>query len=87
MRSNIGLDALEPENLYEWLVIYREDVADCGVEAGFGWKAKAWALQTCTKIVLILASKNYDPRTKKPPRAVESVAAVSSTPFQEIQQS
>lgn len=78
MRSNIGLDQLEDDSLYDWLCIYREDAKTCSAEVGIGWKAREWALQTCTKIVLILARRNYDPRTKKPPRNLVSVAAVES---------
>lgn len=64
MRSNEGLDALDPDFLYRSLAIYRDDLKNMFDYPTFGWKAHAWATQTCTRIVLILARKSYDPRTK-----------------------
>lgn len=87
MRSNIGLETLENESLYDWRCIFREDAKTCSAEVGIGYKARAWAMQTCTKIVLILARKNYDPKTKKPPRSLVNVAAAQESTFQETHQS
>lgn len=87
MRSTIGLETLETESLYDWLCIYREDAKTCSAEVGIGWKAREWALQTCTKIVLILARKNYDSRTKKPPRSLVNIAAATESTYQETHQS
>ena len=78
MRSTIGLDQLEDDSLYDWLCIYREDAKECSAEVGIGWKAREWALQTCTRIVLILARRNYDLRTKKPPRNAASLATATT---------
>jgi hypothetical protein len=68
MRSNIGIENLGSGALYEWLTAYRDDLRNCSDYPAIGWKAHAWALQTCTRIVVILARRNYDPKTKKPPR-------------------
>lgn len=87
MRSNEGLEQFGDDQLYGWLNRYRDDIRNMADYPAIGWKAHAWATQTCARIVLILARKQYDPKTKKPPRAVACVAAVSSTPFQETHQS
>ena len=82
MRSNIGIENMDSQALYEWLAGYRDDIRHCADYPAIGWKAHAWALQTCTRIVVILARRNYDPRTKKPPRAIACNAAASSTQTQ-----
>ena len=82
MRSNIGLENMDSQALYEWLAGYRDDIRHCADYPAIGWKAHAWALQTCTRIVVILERRNYDPRTKKPPRAIACNAAASSTQTQ-----
>ena len=79
MRSNEGLESIDSERLYGWHARYRDDIRHCADYPAIGWKAHAWALQTCTRIVLILARRSYEPRTKKPPRAVACNAAASST--------
>lgn len=82
MRSNIGIENMDSAALYEWLGAYRDDIRHCADYPAIGWKAHAWALQTCTRIVVILARRNYDPRTKKPPRAIACNTAASSTQTQ-----
>ena len=77
MRSNEGLESIDSERLYGWHARYRDDIRHCADYPAIGWKAHAWALQTCTRIVVILARHSYDPRTKKPPRAVACNAAAS----------
>ena len=73
---------MDSQALYEWLAGYRDDIRHCADYPAIGWKAHAWALQTCTRIVVILERRNYDPRTKKPPRAIACNAAASSTQTQ-----
>ena len=87
MRSNIGLENMAPQALYEWLAGYRDDIRHCADYPAIGWKAHAWATQTCTRIVLILARKNYDPRTKKPPKPARASTAVERTNLTEAAQS
>ena len=83
MRSNEGLESIDSERLYGWLARYRDDIRHCADYPALGWKAHAWAVQTCSRIVVILARRNYDPRTKKPPRNAASLAtAMNGDPSQ-----
>jgi hypothetical protein len=68
MKSNECLDRFEPDQLYGWLTRYRDDIAHCGDYPTISPRAREWAEKTCTEIVMLLARKNYDPRTKKPPK-------------------
>ena len=87
MRSHIGLENMGSEALCEWLRAYRDDIRRCADYPAIGWKAHDWALKTCTRIVVILARRNYDPRTKKPPRACACNTAASSTQTYQPQES
>lgn len=87
MRSNEGLESIDSERLYGWLARYRDDIRHCADYPAIGWKAHAWALRTCSRIVVILARRNYDPRTKKPPRACACNTAASSTQTYQPQES
>ncbi|MBI1324405.1 hypothetical protein GC170_14640 [bacterium] len=84
MRSMIGIENMESDALYEWLGAYRDDIRHCADYPAIGWKSHAWALQTCTRIVAILARRNYDPRTKKPPKRVEFASAAYESPNHEV---
>lgn len=76
MRSTIGLENMESDALRH-----------CADYPAVGWKAHAWALQTCTRIVVLLARRNYDPKTKKPPKSHTPAALETATSIQETVQS
>ena len=83
MRSLNGLKELDPDFLHQTLSRYREDI-DAGIfPAGgkreTGSKARAYAVQTCTAIVLILARINYQPPNARPPQRLSYIRAAWTT--------
>ena len=83
MYSTVGIDHLTTDELATWQARLTEELAADFDGRPLSTKAERYGRRMLRLIEAALARKNYDPRTKKPPRAVESVAAVQTEQTQE----
>lgn len=87
MHSTVGLDHLSIDELATWQARLTEELAADFDGRPLTTKAERFGRRMLHLIEAALARKNYDPRTKKPPRAFEGIAAVTESTIQEIHQS